>query len=218
MLIRLYIIATLVTKESIGICHEEGFALEWPELNRGFYIWGVTMRRCQGVTLIELLVCVALLAIITCIGVPSFKNFFEEEKQSTTQTDLLSAIATAKVEAIRRSAPVYLCTSADGVSCNAAASWQSGWLLCADANRDLSCQSSEILLKSSNTRTASIRVTNGAAVNPTALTQVTFYSNGLVGRAKFSVCSTVADSYNKSFDLNPLGNVVLGNNANASCT
>lgn len=172
--------------------------------------WRCTMKRCKGVTLLELMVCVALLAIITTVALPSFKNFFEDEKQASARGDILTAIATARTEATRRSMPVYLCVKQAGNDqCDATASadWRNGWILCASVDNGASCSS--VLLRSSTKEISKLKVTN--ANGQAAVSTVAFRSNGTVVSAKFNFCSDVSTSYNKSFSINALGNVSDGN-------
>jgi type IV fimbrial biogenesis protein FimT len=90
----------------------------------------------QGMTLVELLVAVAILAILLGIGVPSFQQTFAETRVATRSNDLLSALAMARSESIRRNIRVTLCKTADlttaPLTCNENASWDQGWLLFVD--------------------------------------------------------------------------------------
>lgn len=173
------------------------------------------MKSYKGVTLLELMVCVALLAIMVTVAVPSFKSFFEDERQASARGDILTAIATARAEASRRSTPVYLCVKQSGsdlCDTSASADWKNGWILCVTPDNGASC--STVLLRSSNSELQKLKVTTVS--NLSAVSSVAFRSNGTVVSTKFNFCSNVASSYNKSFSINALGNV--SNEANADCS
>lgn len=92
-------------------------------------------KMVQGFTLIELMVTVAVLAIVLTVAVPSFSALVSSNRLSGQANSLLAAIEYAKAEAIKNNANVAFCHSSNGSSCSAApaASWQ-GWLVGVAAN------------------------------------------------------------------------------------
>lgn len=68
-------------------------------------------------TLIELLVALAVAAIVLTVGVPSFQNLMREARATSVTNQLLAFIQHTRSEAIRRGMPVTLCASADGATC-----------------------------------------------------------------------------------------------------
>lgn len=89
----------------------------------------------NGFTLIELMVAVAMLAILLAIAVPSFRSALAGNRLTASTNDLISAIAAARSEAIRRGGRITLCKSADGVSCTVAGGWEQGWISFTDVTR-----------------------------------------------------------------------------------
>jgi type IV fimbrial biogenesis protein FimT len=71
----------------------------------------VTNLRSQGAgfTLVELMVTLAVLAILLGIAVPSFQSVIQNNRLNTAINDVLGAMNFAKVEAIRRNATVRFC-------------------------------------------------------------------------------------------------------------
>lgn len=96
----------------------------------------------QGFTAIELIVALAIAAIIVSVGVPGFQSVIEGNQSVTISNELLKALAAARNEAIKRGYPVYLCSSIDPEAvnpvCNSTSStnWDDGWLMMADADND----------------------------------------------------------------------------------
>lgn len=93
------------------------------------------VARLKGFTLIELMVAVAILAILLAVGVPSFQSFIASSRLTTANNDFVSAMALARSEAIRRGSRVTVCKSADGSTCTDAGGWHQGWLVFADTTR-----------------------------------------------------------------------------------
>ncbi len=82
----------------------------------------------QGFTLIELMVTIAIAAILLAVAVPSFQDSIRRNRVATVAGNLVSALDNARAEAIRRAVPVYLCPSTSGTDCTATA-WHDGWIM-----------------------------------------------------------------------------------------
>ncbi|SER12612.1 type IV fimbrial biogenesis protein FimT [Amphritea atlantica] len=62
-----------------------------------------------GVTLIELLVALSVLAILLTVGVPSLAGFVSSQKLDTTVQLLKDSYSQARYEAVTQQRPVFLC-------------------------------------------------------------------------------------------------------------
>ena len=79
----------------------------------------------------ELLITLAVLAVLMVVGVPSFKNASLGSRLSAAANDLLASVQLARSEAIKRNVTVTLCASADGATCAASGGWEQGWIIVA---------------------------------------------------------------------------------------
>jgi len=86
-----------------------------------------------GMTMTELMITVAVLAILMVVAVPSFKNASLGSRLSAAANDLLASVQLARSEAIKRNVAVTLCASADGATCAASGGWEQGWIVVAAA-------------------------------------------------------------------------------------
>ena len=86
--------------------------------------------RQSGVTLIELMVSIAVLAIILFIGVPSFQSTLESSRARAITNDLAGALQLARSEALKRRVNVSVCISnQDQDGCDSTGDWNDGWLI-----------------------------------------------------------------------------------------
>jgi type IV fimbrial biogenesis protein FimT len=87
------------------------------------------MKRQRGFTLTELMIVVAIVAILLAIGVPSFRYITNSYRMSAEVNGLLGDLQYARAEAIKEGQFVTLCVSADGATCAGTTTWQSGWVV-----------------------------------------------------------------------------------------
>ena len=149
--------------------------------------------RYRGFTLIELMVVVALAALLVGLGVPSFKGFIATQRLKTAASDFSMSAVFARSEAIKRNADVTVTAVSGG-----AGGWKDGWTV-ASGGTQLSIQSaypgltfsgplSAITYK--NTGRLSAAVTNMTISGPggSAVRCVSFDLSGLP-KSKLGACS-----------------------------
>jgi type IV fimbrial biogenesis protein FimT len=90
----------------------------------------------RGFTLIELMVTVAVAAILVSIAAPSFQTFFNRNRIATVTNDYITAINYARSEAIKGGAITTLCMSSSGSACTGNSGWSNGWIIWVDRNGD----------------------------------------------------------------------------------
>jgi type IV fimbrial biogenesis protein FimT len=86
----------------------------------------------KGFTLVEMLVTVALVAILATVAVPSFAELIRNGRATAQTNELIGSLHLARSEAITRAEPVVLCASSSGTACTGAASWSDGWMVFVD--------------------------------------------------------------------------------------
>lgn len=67
------------------------------------------LRRAKGFSLIELMVTLAVLAILIGVGVPSFQGMIANSRIAAASSDVVSGMYAAKNEAIKRNASIRFC-------------------------------------------------------------------------------------------------------------
>jgi len=102
----------------------------------------------QGFTALELMVTMAIVAILLAAGVPTFKNYSWNLRMKTAMDALHSDLLLARRRAISLNRQTVICPAVSIDNCNTGGEWQNGWMVFTDLNADHQRQAVEPLLKS----------------------------------------------------------------------
>jgi type IV fimbrial biogenesis protein FimT len=91
---------------------------------------------CRGLTLIELMMTIAIAAILLAVAAPSFQQAINANRLGSAANELASAINLARAEAVRQNRRAVLCRSADGSACDGTSSLWRGWIVFVDTDAD----------------------------------------------------------------------------------
>ncbi|MHB1145478.1 MAG: GspH/FimT family pseudopilin [Thiobacillus sp.] len=100
----------------------------------------------SGVTLLELMVALAIVAILLAIGIPTFTSLVRSSRLSSATNELVSSLFFARGEAIKRSSRAVICPSATGSSCAGSGDWHQGWIVFGDDNNNASVDAGETVI------------------------------------------------------------------------
>ncbi|MBO9718327.1 MAG: GspH/FimT family pseudopilin [Pseudoxanthomonas sp.] len=135
----------------------------------------------RGFTLVELLVTIAVVAILAGLATPSFANLIRSSRLTSAANEMVALMQTARSAAITNRANATVCPSVDGVAC--AGALGSRWIVVAtkDATstvlRDATFPTSIVLSASTNLSTAS----NAFTFTPTGFSAAGAAVGGVVG-------------------------------------
>jgi type IV fimbrial biogenesis protein FimT len=138
--------------------------------------------RRQGFTLVEMMVTVAVVAILLAVGAPQLRTFVQKQQVRGDVQTLASAIQLARTEALKRSSDVTLCPlpSSGAHECaDATTDWSHGWMVFVDppqtAAGDNAYDSDTDTLLRVDDQVRSSSLTS----NSSTLSTITFRANGL---------------------------------------
>jgi prepilin-type N-terminal cleavage/methylation domain-containing protein len=91
----------------------------------------VALRRPRGFTLTEMMLALAIGAVLVGIAAPSFKGTIVRYRMGSESSALLDSLLLARDEARNSASPVSVCASRDGATCNGTA-WSDGHIVFRD--------------------------------------------------------------------------------------
>lgn len=101
----------------------------------------------RGFTLPELLITLALLAIVLSQLTPDLSTIFQQNQTYAAATEFSRALQLARNESIKRNRKVTLCKSNDGNSCDTSIQWESGWIIFENSDGDGRVDASDIVFQ-----------------------------------------------------------------------
>ena len=90
----------------------------------------------RGYSLLELMMTIALAALILTLGLPSFAKLGARQKQAVEINALFHAVHLARKESVMRKKVVSICPSFDGLRCTPGPDWSGGFLMFQNTDRD----------------------------------------------------------------------------------
>ena len=119
----------------------------------------------SGVTFLELMVVLAVSAILLGVGVPSFAAIAGSNRLINATNEVVSSLHLARSEAIKRNSRVVMCLSATGASCTDSGGWQQGWLVFHDVNNNAALDSGEAVILTRQAFQTGLRLTGNPSVS-----------------------------------------------------
>ena len=117
----------------------------------------------RGFTLVELLVVLAVGAILLAIAIPSYAFLVNSSRLAAVTNDLVTALHLARSEAIKRRMRVTVCKTSNAMAdtpvCDTTASWQQGWLVFVDGGTKGVIDSGDALLRVQDSLSAAVTIT-----------------------------------------------------------
>jgi len=151
------------------------------------------MKAHNGFTLLELVVLLAVVAILLTMALPNFGATIKSNRELSEVSELASALALARNTAAQSGGDVFVCASADGLTCTGGA-WSQGFAV-------------EYVSPPPRT-SAVIRVfpalASGNTLVNSASDRIVFHASGatdLAGPATFTLCDSRGVSNARALDL-----------------
>lgn len=129
-----------------------------PDKKRGIKISQQMAKRCiKGFTLIELVVTLAVVAIILTIAVANFSQFMNENRVYALALEIKTNLASARAESIKRGGLVKICGKQAAEQCGS--SFANGWIVFRDENDDGNVDDGDTIIQINDIRDSSLQLT-----------------------------------------------------------
>lgn len=140
----------------------------------------------HGFTLIELIVVMAVFAILVAIAAPSYTAFTDSSRRASQVNVFNGSLSYARSEAIKRNSTVSVCArSAGAETCSGLNNWKDGWLVFDDINNNGLFAAPDTLLRVFDPTTSGSTITKKVAPYT-----VTYRGSGFISAAsEFKYCS-----------------------------
>lgn len=90
-----------------------------------------------GMTLIELVVTVTIVAILSAVALPSLKEMIESNRLTALNNQLVSSLNYVRGEAVKRAYEVTMCVrNSTGTGCATSGGFENGWIVFVDCDGD----------------------------------------------------------------------------------
>lgn len=116
----------------------------------------------RGFTLIEVIVVVALIAILMSMAVPSLATFQRNSELRATASGFLAAVQSARAEAMKRGVDTYMVPVTNKNDDNNGNNWANGWLIYADNDRSQSLTGNDVVIMQTGPIAVKTKVTSNA--------------------------------------------------------
>ena len=163
--------------------------------------------KAKGFTLLELVVTVAIVALLAAIALPSFQTFVEGNRLTTSANLFLTMLNYARSEAIRRGGTVSVCAGNNNTCvCNANLgcndNWKNGYLIFSDTNSDCTIDAGQDqVLRVGDNITGDNKITGAGCFTFTPMGGITANNNQTV-----SICNATLTTNNiRNVQLSPTG-------------
>lgn len=142
------------------------------------------LNKSYGVTLLELVVVMAIVAVLVTLAVPSFRSLAERSAVSGHVNTFIGALRFARSEAIKAGTTVVMCRSANSETSTPTCAtsgndWMLGWIIFVnrdlDSNNNYNSANGDTLLKVQGAMASS-----GGIVPAAAIGKFVFKSTGIM--------------------------------------
>lgn len=96
------------------------------------------MKTSRGFTLVELMITLAVAAVLVMLAAPSFTTFVKNNRLTAQANTFVASLNLARSEAIKRGTRVY-------ITSNSGTNWEDGWKVWVDRDGDTTYDSGEEL-------------------------------------------------------------------------
>jgi len=167
----------------------------------------------KGFTLIELMITLAIAAILLGLAAPSFNGLIKDNRLTTQINGLSASLNLARSESIKRSLTVTVCKSNGGTQCGG--DWSDGWIVFEDINGNGAVDTGDIIIR------VNAALSSGNTLVFPGKNRVTYKADGFaIGyNSTFTLCDARGYTESKGLVVSNSGRVRTANTSDlTSCS
>jgi type IV fimbrial biogenesis protein FimT len=167
------------------------------------------MKKHSGFTILELMITLAIVAIVTSLAIPSLSQFIKNDRLVTQINTLVSHLAYARSEAVTRNQQVVICARGSDTSCGS--DWKEGWLLFVDDGNGSLDIGTDTILRVQQTLEGQNLLFSSALIGNSVIYDYRGFASDSNGT--FLLCDDRGQDFQKVISISNTGRVRQGGNA-----
>ena len=149
--------------------------------------------RQSGFTMIEMMMVIALLAVLMMVAAPSVRDLTLNARMTSTANDLMTDLSIARSEAVKQGARTAVCSSSTGTACTDTP-WEQGWIVFIDADADGNLAAATDIVKVVPALQGITAASVGHATNAVSARVVPFRPSGTTNPTAADITFTLCDA------------------------
>ncbi len=181
----------------------------------------------HGFTLIELMIVLAMAAVMAAIALPNLNQFIANNRLKSQMYSMLESINIARNEAVKRKVKTVMCRTTNFTACGGTTkTWTTGWIVYAKGNTtDAYNSATDTIIGIGNAADSNVTVMSDA----NAKDYVIYKTDGTIGKTSnnsfdgnsqlvFAICDERGIDYGKQISIMPVGRASITSNPITNCT
>lgn len=173
------------------------------------------MNKAAGFTLIEVLVALAIVAIIFAIAIPAYSSAMARTRIGIAESAIFTSVNNAVNFSFIAGSRAVLCPSNDGDSCENSYDWSNGWIIFEDRNANRQRDADDRKLGGYDEIPPELSI-----ITSERRTRIAFQSGGgnFGSNAHFKLCDNRNPQRARSLFLSNTGRLRVANSPQTRCT
>ena len=180
--------------------------------------WSGQSYGSRGVTVMELLITISIIAITLSLAIPGYSSLLHKNDIRAASDLLQTTLNVARIEAVKRRQAIRVCPSADSATCRDDGDWSGGWLVFEDVNTNGEPDAPE-LVQMIDSLEHGVAIEVSANIGEYLQFEPTGIASGNAGfGGEFRICHENSNAYSRLLGVSAAGQVRLKQRLRTDCS